>query len=109
MCRIASVVAALVLVTWSSGSTAQPAPSADQAAEARFKAGKQAFRLGDYSEAIKEWREAYRLKDNPAFLFNIAQAYREVGDLPKAVMFFENYLKESKNAPNRTDVEKRVV
>jgi tetratricopeptide (TPR) repeat protein len=88
---------------------AQTTPSVDQAAEARFKAGKQAFRLGDYNDAIKEWREAYRLKDNPAFLFNIAQAYREIGDLPKAVMFFENYLKESKNAPNRIDVEKRVA
>ena len=85
------------------------AQNADAEAEARFKAGKQAYRLGDYDEAIAAWKEAYRLKDNPAFLFNIAQAYREKGDLPKAVLFFENYLKESPNAANRADVEARVA
>lgn len=91
---------------------AQPAPpaNAEEQAKAKFVAGKQSYRLGEYDEAIALWKEAYRLKDNPAFLFNIGQAYREKGDLPKALQFFENYLKEAPaNASNRSDVEQRVA
>jgi tetratricopeptide (TPR) repeat protein len=107
MVRLGCVISLTLLAAAAAPALAQE-PSNEEAAEAKFKAGKQAYRLGDYDDAIAQWKEAYRLKDNPAFLFNIAQAYREKGDLPKAVLFFENYLKESPTAPNRAEVQKRV-
>lgn len=112
MTRIWGTVLAAAIVSASvPHAVAQPAPaSAEEEAKAKFMAGKQAYRLGEYDEAIALWKEAYRLKDNPAFLFNIGQAYREKGDLPRAVQFFENYLKEAPaTASNRKDVEQRVA
>jgi tetratricopeptide (TPR) repeat protein len=90
---------------------AQPTPpqSAEEQSKAKFLAGKQSFRLGEFDEAIALWKEAYRLNANPAFLFNIGLAYREKGDLPHAVQFLENYLKDAPaNAANRGEVEARV-
>jgi tetratricopeptide (TPR) repeat protein len=74
----------------------------------RFEKGKTAFRLGDYDGAIREWTEAYKLKNDPVFLYNIAQAYREKKDFEKAISFYSNYLKESPNAANRATVEERI-
>ena len=107
-----TVLAAAIVSASVPHAVAQPAPpaNAEEEAKTKFLAGKQSYRLGEYDEAIALWKEAYRLKDNPAFLFNIGQAYREKGDLPKALQFFESYLKEAPaNASNRKDVEQRVV
>ena len=107
-----TVLAAAIVSASVPHAVAQPAPpaNAEEEAKTKFLAGKQSYRLGEYDEAIALWKEAYRLKDNPAFLFNIGQAYREKGDLPKALQFFESYLKEAPaNASNRSDVEQRVV
>ena len=41
----------------------------------------------------------------PAFLFNIAQCNFQLGKFDRAVFFFEGYLREQPNAPNRTLVE----
>jgi tetratricopeptide (TPR) repeat protein len=74
----------------------------------RFEKGKTAFRLGDYDGAIREWTEAYKLKNDPVFLYNIAQAYREKKDFEKAISFYKSYVKEAPDAPNRATVEARI-
>jgi hypothetical protein len=79
------------------------------AAKVRFDNGKRFFRLGDYDLAIKEWRQGYLVKDDPVFLFNIAQAYRELKDFEDAIKFYENYLREARNATNRDTVESRIA
>jgi tetratricopeptide (TPR) repeat protein len=84
------------------------AQTAADDARAHYEAGKKAFRLGDYDDAIKSWREGYKLKGDPKFLYNIGQAYREKGDLEQAVQFLRSYLREEKEAPNREQVESRI-
>jgi tetratricopeptide (TPR) repeat protein len=41
-------------------------------------------------------------------LFNIAQCYRNIGDLDKAIFSFKKYLKEQPDAQNKDAVEKLV-
>src|SRR4051794_40354315 len=64
-------------------------------AKEKYEAGKRAYRLGDFDEAIVQWKAGYNIKDDPVFLFNIAQAYREKSDFTKAIFFYESYLKEA--------------
>jgi tetratricopeptide (TPR) repeat protein len=75
----------------------------------KFEEGKTLYRLNDFDGAIKVWTEAYKLKNAPNFLYNIAQAYREKKEFEKAIAFYRSYLKDMPDAPNRDVVEKRIT
>jgi len=69
------------------------------AAKKHFAAGKKLYDAGKYPEAIAEFEEAQRLAPSPKVGFNIAQAYRLMGDKIKAKAAYEAYLaKESTGA-----------
>jgi tetratricopeptide (TPR) repeat protein len=78
-------------------------------ARERYDAGKKAYNLGEFEKAIELWKSGYEYKDDPIFLFNIAQAYRQKGDLQRALFFFRAYLREDPRARNRDDVEQRIA
>lgn len=56
------------------------------AAAARFREGKKHYQLSEYEDALREFKEGFRLKDDPVFLFNIAQCYRQLGDDAQALV-----------------------
>ena len=87
------------------------AARADDRALARehFQKGSRAFALGAYDEAITEYSAAYRLKDDPALLYNIAQAHRLAMHAPEALRFYKMYLSLLSKAPNRDDVEVKIA
>jgi hypothetical protein len=97
-CRCLAVAAALI--------AAAPA-RADEMAEAkeRFKKGQTHYALGEFNEAVAEFRGAYRLRDEPAILFNIAQAMRQLGQFKQAHLYYSQYLARRPEATNRADVE----
>ena len=74
-------------------------------AQERYDAGKRAYDIGAFDEAITEWKKAYQFFGAPDFLFNIAQAYRQKRDYNEAVFFFNAYLRASPTAPNHAEVE----
>jgi tetratricopeptide (TPR) repeat protein len=93
------------------GSLATPASARDSAtklARQHFEKGSQYYNQGLWAESIAEFREAYELVEDPAFLFNMAQAYRKKGDRQRAIDFYKDYLVRAPNAPNRNDVEVRI-
>lgn len=107
-------LALLVLGTLLSNST--PSFAGDEG-EARmyFKRAETAYKLGRFEEAAREYEAAYAAFPAPAFLFNIAQAYRQqyqvdkrVSRLHKALVLYKSYLRESKNPPNRATVSKLI-
>jgi tetratricopeptide (TPR) repeat protein len=74
-------------------STTEEAPAeatASDEARAAYKAGKTAFRLGRFEEAIPKFEEAYALSGNAAVLFNIALAYERLGENKKDVQALRN-------------------
>ncbi len=76
---------------------ATPAEAAGGKAAAKkaAKAGKRAFDLGRFDEALKQYEQAYELHPAAALFFNIGQCHRQLGNEERAVFFFRRYL-ESK-------------
>jgi tetratricopeptide (TPR) repeat protein len=83
---------------------------ADERADARehYLKGTKAFDLGRYDEAIREYVSAYEAKDDPALLYNIAQAHRLAGHAEEALRFYKTYLSKLPHAANRDEVEQKI-
>lgn len=102
-----TVLAILVLAITSA--TAAAAPEDRAAAREHYDKGTKAFDLGRYDEAIHEYVVAYELVNDPALLYNLAQAHRLAGHARDALRFFRVYLSKVPNAENREDVEAKIV
>lgn len=108
--RVAFVLVAVGLAVAQS-SAPSPARADDETTEQarqHYAKGKQAFDLGKWDDAIAEFEEAYKLRSDPTFLFNMAQAYRRKGDLQRALDLYKNYLIENPDSPKRSEIEKRI-
>lgn len=67
------------------------------------------YNLDEFAQALAEFREAYRLKPDASFLFNIAQCHRKLGDVDAALDFYRKYLRSLPEAPNRAEVERMIA
>jgi tetratricopeptide (TPR) repeat protein len=87
-----------------------PVGRADERADAKahYQRGTKLYDLQRYLEAAKEYETAFELRDDPALLFNIGQAYRFGGENQKAVGAFRSYLRRLPHAQNRDEVEARI-
>lgn len=88
-------------------STAQ----ADDPAAARqhYNEGTKAFDLGLYDKAVSEYMMAYQAVNDPALLYNLAQAHRLGGHVREALRFYRVYLQRRPNAENRPEVEQKII
>jgi hypothetical protein len=106
------LVATLVVGFCGAGSAtdawAQAHENPSASAKAHYKEGRAHYQLGEYSAAIKEFKEAYHLKPDATFLFNIAQCHRQLREYAEAIQLYRNYLRDAPDAPNREDVEKFI-
>lgn len=66
--------------------------AAEPTAEDHFNKGQEAYDRGDYSVAIGEWQESFRLSGENALLFNLAQAYRLHGDCENALATYRRFV-----------------
>ncbi|MGN6110633.1 MAG: hypothetical protein ACTHU0_36360 [Kofleriaceae bacterium] len=111
MKRIGSVCA-LVLV--SSLAAAQPKTPGDW-----FKEGENQYNLGNFDKAIEAFKKGFELETTDskksAYLYNIAQAYRQAKDCSNATFFYKRFLAMRDADPSkplpakvRKDVEDRL-
>lgn len=93
-------------------------------AKAAYKAGSDAYALGNYEEAVGHFERAFELSNKPALLFNLGQAYtrwydisNDIEHLKKARRLYENYvlnigatqLDEQEQADARADAQRRIA
>ena len=81
------------------GQAATTAPAAGEAtatptAQELFARGENAYRLGDYDGAVRDWQAAYQLDPRPRILYNLSQAYERLGRLEEAAAALESYLQQ---------------
>jgi iron complex outermembrane receptor protein len=81
------------------------AAHADERTEARrhFRAGLDLVTQRQYVRAIEEFQAAYAILPNVNVLFNIARAYSDVGDVDRAIDYYQRYLQG--DVPDRAEVE----
>jgi tetratricopeptide (TPR) repeat protein len=89
----------------------QSAHAQDNKAKARkhFDNGKNLYDAGDFAPALAEFKEAFRLRDDPVFLFNMGQCHSKLGDDSSALHAYRSYLRRKPDAPNRAQVEARIA
>lgn len=80
--------------------TALPAiaqPSPREQAKAAFVEGRARYAAGDFAEALEAFRQANALAPHPLMLFNIAQVFEAMDDLPAAIDMYGQYLATNPN------------
>jgi tetratricopeptide (TPR) repeat protein len=89
---------------------AEPAPQAIEVqARARYDQGIVQYALGDLQGAVESWTASYALVPTPALLFNMGQAFRQLGDTRRALFAYRAYLRDAPEAANRDEVLAHVA
>jgi tetratricopeptide (TPR) repeat protein len=89
----------LILILLSAEAASAQTPSDD--AREHYRKGTAAYNLGKYQDAAREYELAYEATLDPAFLFNLAQAYRLAGEQRKAGLAYRSYLRSSPDGEKR--------
>jgi tetratricopeptide (TPR) repeat protein len=87
----------------------EAATPADVEVEEHVAQGHRLYLLGRYQDAIAEYRRAYELRADPQFLFQIGEAYRQLGANEQALFYYERYLPSAAPGPDREVAEQRVA
>jgi tetratricopeptide (TPR) repeat protein len=101
-----AVVWILGLLVVATTGTARADDAAD--AKAHYQRATAHFAVGEYREAAAEYEEAFKLKQDPAILFNAAQAHRLAGDNQKALLIYNNVIKLYPTSQYATDSRERI-
>lgn len=89
----------------------QEAPSDGDAAKAKaaFEAGKKLYKAAKYAEAVAKFDEAYQARPHPAIFFNIAKCHEQLGDVPKALRSYRDYLRLLPQAEDKVAVQDSIA
>jgi hypothetical protein len=97
-CSLATLLLLLVIpcVAVAGG---QPQPTGDKQPAAlgkmHFERGLQLYRAGKFADAIGEFESGYAVLPRPAFLLNIAQAWRKLGDVGWARLYYQRFVDQA--------------
>jgi len=100
---------ALLLAIITSGQARAQTLSPEELARRHHERGTTFYNLGQFEEAISEFRKGYEQKGDPAFLLNIGESYRQLGAHEKALFFYRRYLSAVPTAPNRAELDEKVA
>lgn len=106
--RTVFVLSLLAGVAFARDTMAQPAPSLEERAAALVDEGNRHYNVAEYAEAIKAYKEAYKLIPEPLLLWNLAQAYRLANDCTNALTFYKNYVREAPTGQFRAMADTRI-
>ena len=100
-----AVTVCLLAVAWPSAALAD---SKEEAAK-HFAKGEALYNQGAYQEAIAAFAEAQRLAPHAATLFNIARSHQNLGDLAKALEYYDRALESAKEDSLRCNIVQRAM
>lgn len=74
---------------------------AEPTAETLYSEGQAAYDRADYALAVDRWQASYRLSQEPALLYNVAQAYRMAGDCARALSSYRQFVTADPHSERR--------
>ncbi|MGE0785872.1 MAG: PEGA domain-containing protein [Sandaracinaceae bacterium] len=80
-----------------------------QQARVHFTQGLEQFRAHRYREAIQSFQLANQLVPSADLQYNIARAYEELSDYEQAIEYYQNYLRDRVDPPDRGQVEQHIA
>jgi hypothetical protein len=89
-----------------------PAQANDPAkSRALFQEAAKRYNINDYKEALELFKGAYLEMPDAAYLFNIAQCQRQLGDYAAASKSYRTYLREGRSlsAKSREDIQRLIA
>jgi tetratricopeptide (TPR) repeat protein len=107
--RIAVLVTLGLVLGLTSGAMAASPEKNKALAKQHFEAGVSHFDLAEWEQALAEFKEAYRLRSDATFLYNIAQCHRKLGHVDDALTFYKTYLRRAPDAANREKIGRRIL
>ena len=66
------------------------------------------YDLQEFRKALTEFREAYRLKNDPVILFDMGQCNRKMAHYREAIDFYKSYLRKVPAGSNRAEAERLI-
>ena len=84
-------------------------------AEDWYKEGADQYNLGNFDKAVDAFKQGFELETNenkkPAYLYNVAQAYRQENKCKEAVFFYKRFLalKQNVKPTTRAQVDKLIA
>jgi tetratricopeptide (TPR) repeat protein len=107
--RFSLVGMTLIVVLLGLCQSAMGSDSDKATAKAHYEKATRHYEIREFDRALLEYKAAYLAQPDTAFLFNIGQCYRKLGQDQEALNFFQLYLKKaSPDDPNRHQVEARI-
>src|SRR5262245_32028416 len=103
----AASVAGTVLLSW-----VATTPALAQVAQSRshYEKGRSYFQVGEYRKALEEFKAAHVEKNDPAYIYNIAECHRQLGEPKDAVVFYRRFIRLAPpNQPARPDAERHIA
>jgi tetratricopeptide (TPR) repeat protein len=74
----------------------------------QYAAARERYEAGDLADAIRIFEQCYVATDDANLLFNLAQLYRELGDCPKAVNHYQQYIDQEPNGERSADAKQHA-
>lgn len=96
-----------MMVVFSTANVA--AQTNERKARAAFRLGRAHYDNGDFLKAAEQFENAYKYSMKSQLLYNVYLAYRDANIPRKAADALHKYLKDTKDVPNRAQLEARLV
>ena len=104
-----SIMARLVLAVAVAGTALAQETDVDQQARDYFDRGTAAFDQGRHVEALAAFSAGYELSKKPAFLYNMAECARLIGDRGRAYELYKRFREATPDTKRRAEVEKWIA
>jgi hypothetical protein len=89
---------------------ARPAGADVEKSRAHYDRGRSYFQVGEYRKALEEFKNAHVEKNDPAYIYNIAECHRQLGEPKEAAIFYRRFLGlVPPGHPLRSDANRRIV